>query len=202
MADIEHRNVQLAVQPLQVGQDFLLALQVERGQRLVHQQQARVDGQGTGDADPLAFATREQIGFAVEQMADAQQLDGLIETDPLRAGDALQAVAQVAHHREMGKQAGLLEHVADGPLVRWHPAGGVLPHLAIDGEPSLRGTLQPGNAAQQRGFTRAGVPEQRSDAPTGQARSTSREKPGQSSRKRASIPATSAALLRIWSPGV
>ena len=140
------------MQPLQVGQDFLFTLEVERGQRLVHQQQARTDRQGAGDADPLAFATREQIGLTVKQMGDAQQFDGVIQTDPLRAGDVFQTIAQVAQYREMGKQARFLEHVADGPLVGRQPTSCVLPDLTIDGESPLRGPFQASNATQQRGF--------------------------------------------------
>ena len=41
MADIDHRNA-LVAQPHQIGQDFLLAALIERSQRLVEQQQARL----------------------------------------------------------------------------------------------------------------------------------------------------------------
>ncbi|KDB88474.1 citrate (Si)-synthase domain protein, partial [Bordetella bronchiseptica D989] len=56
MADVDHRDVQFVVQALQVGQDFALALHVQRRQRLVHQQQARAGQQRAGDAHALAFA--------------------------------------------------------------------------------------------------------------------------------------------------
>jgi hypothetical protein len=42
MADIDHGNVEFVAQAFQPGQEFLLARMVERGQRLVHQQQARL----------------------------------------------------------------------------------------------------------------------------------------------------------------
>ena len=57
VADVEHGNLQLAVELFQVGQDFSLAFGVQRGQWLVHQQQARAGGQGAGDGDALALAT-------------------------------------------------------------------------------------------------------------------------------------------------
>ena len=169
VADIQHRNVQLAAQALQVGQDFLFALQVERGQRLVHQQQARVHGQCPRNADPLALATRQGARFAVQQMANSQQRDRLIKARLLCTRGALQAVAQVAHHRKMRKQAGLLEHIANGALVRWHPAAGVLPHFITHHQAPLRCALQPGDAAQQRCLARAGMPKQRGHATHGQA---------------------------------
>ena len=72
MTDVEHGDVQLLVQALQVGQHLLLALEIERGQRLVHQQQARAGHQCTGDADALAFAAGQRRGHALEQMTDAE----------------------------------------------------------------------------------------------------------------------------------
>jgi hypothetical protein len=81
MADVEHRECRVRRAAFEVGQDFLLALQIERGQRLVHQQDARADGQRAGDADAAAFAAGEPIRLAVEQGRDAEQFDGLIEAD-------------------------------------------------------------------------------------------------------------------------
>jgi hypothetical protein len=46
-----------AVQPLQ-GQHLGLALGVQRGQGLVHQQQARAGGQRPGNGHALALAAR------------------------------------------------------------------------------------------------------------------------------------------------
>ena len=64
VADVEHRDRQLVVQPLQVGQDLLLARDVQGGKRLVHQQHPRADRQGAGDGDPLALAAGEAIRLA------------------------------------------------------------------------------------------------------------------------------------------
>jgi hypothetical protein len=58
---------------------------VERGQRLVHQQQARAGRQRAGDRDALALAAGERVGPALQQVADAQQLDHLVEFDAARA---------------------------------------------------------------------------------------------------------------------
>ena len=56
VADVDERNVEFVMQAFKVGQDFLLALQIECGQRLVHQQDLRPGQQCTGDGHTLAFA--------------------------------------------------------------------------------------------------------------------------------------------------
>jgi len=62
----------------------------------------------------------------------------------------------------MRKQTGFLEHVAQWPLVRRQPVATalarvfvVLPDLAVDRQATQWRTLQPGHAAQQRGFAGA-----------------------------------------------
>ena len=81
VADIEHRNLKLIVQALQVRQDLLLALQIQRRQRLVHQQHARVDGQRPRDADTLALAAGERCRLAIQQMRNAKQLDRVLKAE-------------------------------------------------------------------------------------------------------------------------
>ena len=75
MADIDDRDLRLVAQPLDIGQDLGLARVVERGQRLVHQDQLRAGEQRAADRDALLLAARQQAGPAVEQMADAEQVD-------------------------------------------------------------------------------------------------------------------------------
>ncbi|MNL88004.1 hypothetical protein D3C87_2174620 [compost metagenome] len=56
MRDIDDRDPRLVPQPLDIGQDFGLARLVQRRQRLVHQQQARLGEQGASDGDALFLA--------------------------------------------------------------------------------------------------------------------------------------------------
>lgn len=72
VADVERRYFQLVVQALQIRQDFLFAFQIQRRQRLVQEQQARIDGQLSGDADPVSFAAGQSFRLAFEQVADAE----------------------------------------------------------------------------------------------------------------------------------
>ncbi len=57
VADIDDGNRKLIAQPLQVWQDFLLALNVERRQWLVHEQQLWRRQEGPGNRHTLAFTT-------------------------------------------------------------------------------------------------------------------------------------------------
>ena len=62
----------------QLGADLQPGVGVERGQRLVQQQQARVDGQGAGQGDPLGLAAGQLpgLGGGVLGQADALQPGG------------------------------------------------------------------------------------------------------------------------------
>jgi hypothetical protein len=98
---------------------------------------------------------RQGVGPAGHQRRNAQQLHCLLERHAaLRLGHTAAPVVEVAPHIEVGKQAGLLEHIGQGPPVHRHenPGGIVLPGGAVDHQPADVGTLQPGDAAQQRGF--------------------------------------------------
>ena len=140
MAHVQHRNVKFAVQLFEVGQDFGLALRVERGQRLVQKQQARAGGQGARDRHTLTLAARQGVGSALQQMADAEQADDLIERDAaLRRRHALESKRQVLRHAQVREQVGILKHVADGASVHRHKDALriVLPDFAFDGNERL-----------------------------------------------------------------
>ena len=62
MAYVDHRDVQFAVQGIDIRQNLLLAADVHGGQWLVHQQKLRVDGQGPGNRHALAFAAGQGRG--------------------------------------------------------------------------------------------------------------------------------------------
>ena len=160
---IQDGHFQLIVQSRQIGQDFLFAVVIERGQRLVHEQNARIDGQRPRHADAAAFAAGEAVRLAVEQFADAQKLNGLIEAGLQVASglrcDALHAVAQIGQDGKVREEAGLLKDVADRALVRGEPVLIVLPGFALDHEPADGGTFQTSDTAQDGGLARTGMAE-------------------------------------------
>ncbi len=75
MADVDDRNVEFVAQALDVVEDLGLARHVERGQRLVHQQDARLGEQRAADGHALLLPARERRGLAAQQCTKAEQFD-------------------------------------------------------------------------------------------------------------------------------
>ena len=114
MTDIDHRNIQILMQRLDIGQNLLLTVQIEGRQRLIHQQEPGADGQRAGDRHPLPLTAGELIGFSFEQVPDPQQFDGLLQRDFTPCSrQAFDAVFKVTPHGEMLKQTGLLENISE-----------------------------------------------------------------------------------------
>jgi hypothetical protein len=74
-------DAQFFVQAVQVGQHLGLAPRVQRGQRLVHQQQRRAGGQGARDGHALALAAGQAWRAAAAAGAHAQQVHHLVQRD-------------------------------------------------------------------------------------------------------------------------
>jgi hypothetical protein len=66
MGDKDHTHAQLALEPAEQDQDLNLHCRVERGGRLVRQQQARIARQRHRDHRPLAQAARQFVRIGVE----------------------------------------------------------------------------------------------------------------------------------------
>ncbi len=143
MADEQDRDPRLLAQPVEVGQDLLLAGLIERGQRLVEEEQAGAGQERAADSDPLPLAAGQGAGPAVEQRADAEQIHHLGQRRLSgRGAGKPSAIEQVAAHGQMRKQAGVLKHIADAAAVARNvdaPAGieqGVaIEHDAAAGRP-------------------------------------------------------------------
>jgi hypothetical protein len=88
VADVDDRDGQFAVQAFQVGQDFLLALEVERGQRLVHQQDFRAQRAGRGRWR-RAGVRRRRAGWAMRSsrwpMPSSSAISGRVKRQMLRS---------------------------------------------------------------------------------------------------------------------
>ncbi len=108
---------------------------VERAERLVHQQHARLGRQRAGDADALLLATRQGVRHAVAELA-RRQLEQLEQFVDLGVDPGLVPPHQHRHggdvlrHRAVREQAVALDGVADAAAedVRGHGAG----VLAVD----------------------------------------------------------------------
>src|SRR5208282_2229020 len=98
---------------------------------------------------------------------DAQQVDHFVEIDLGAVGRlfARRAEQQVAPHRQMRKQAGFLEHIAQRPLIgRQENAVAVLPQVAVNVAQAVVEAQKTGNATQNRGLAAARGAEQSGDA--------------------------------------
>ncbi len=167
MADIEDRDRELVPQPLDEGQQLALAGRIERGERLVHQQELRRGEQRPADGDPLPLAAGERGRPPVEQMTDPEHGDDGVERQPpVGLGREETAVGEVGAHREMRQQQRVLEHDADAPPVR-RPVDarlGVGQRLAIEADPPAIRPLEPRDQAQSRRFAGSRGAEERGDA--------------------------------------
>ena len=147
----------------QPAPEILANLGVERAERLVEQQHARLDGQRAGEGHTLALPTRELRGIAigelreldeVEQIADA--LGDRVTRGSLGALPRPQAVADVVGHRHVLEERVVLENEADLALLH-RDARRV---GAAEDDAARVGALQPGDDTQQRRLTRSRWPEQ------------------------------------------
>ncbi len=141
---------------------------VERCQRLVHQDQARAGEQGAADRDALLLAARQQARPAVEQMADAEQLDHAVHVAVAFGGRREEAaVAQILPDRHMREQPRVLEDVADAAPVLGHEdaRSRIGQHAPIGDDPALVRAQQPADQIDQRGLARARRAEQRGQPP-------------------------------------
>jgi hypothetical protein len=168
MADIDDRDVRLVAQPLDIGQDLGLARLVERGERLVHQDQLGAGHQRPADGDALLLAAGKQGRPPVEQMLDAEQRDHGVEIGVALAGRGEEAaIAQILRDRQVRKEPRVLKHIADAPPVRRHEDAGfrIDQYAAVDGDSPLVGADQSRDQVDQRRLARAGMTEQRDQPP-------------------------------------
>ena len=164
MAHVDDQDPQLVAQPLDVREDLALALGVERRERLVHEQEARLREEGAADRDALLLAAGETPRSPVEQVADAEEIDDRVERDrPVPRRRALPAVPEVVPHAQVREEARVLEDVADAPALHRHvdPARRIVEHVAVRHDPTFVGPEQAGDRGDDRGLAGAGAPEER-----------------------------------------
>ena len=81
VGDEQESGAELHLQVFQLRAQRLAQLGVERRQRLVHQEHARLAHDRPADRDALHLAAGKPVGLAIEQVLDAQRPGG--------AGDAI-----------------------------------------------------------------------------------------------------------------
>jgi hypothetical protein len=134
-------------------------LRVERAERLVHQQDLRLDRQRAGDRGPLLHPAGQAARIVALEPVQADQVEvrpgARLRRFALHA-ERLQAADDVVPDRLPGQQPRLLEDRPDPVLV----LGGQVDRLAVDQHrPDVR-PLQPGQDPQQGRLPAAVRPEQ------------------------------------------
>ena len=165
--DVEDRQLQLVAQAFDERQYLAFACGVERGKRFVHQQESWAGEQGPADGDALLLAAGE-IGRAPRQQGfDAEELDDRVEARTLFL--LLGAIAEIAAHRIVGKQAGFLKHITQTPFFRRQvdTAFGIEQRLAANDDAAAVGFYESGEGVDHGRLAGAGAAEQRGDAAIG-----------------------------------
>jgi hypothetical protein len=164
--DQHGRDVDLVVQAAQPLAQLGAHLGVERAERLVEQQHARLDGERARQRHPLALAARELIRVALRVAAeadDAEQLgDPGVDARPRLLAD-LQPERDVVVHGHVLERRVVLEDEADLPALRRHARGVV----ALDLDAAGVGRLEAGDDPQQARLARAARAEQRGQRAAG-----------------------------------
>ena len=84
---------------------------VEMAERLVHEQNIGLDGEGPGDSHPLLHATGELPRVFVDLVAELDHVEILLTTVPGLLAAVLLHEKQIVHHRPPGEETRRLEHI-------------------------------------------------------------------------------------------
>src|SRR5467141_2433605 len=125
VGDEDHGFARLLPDGKQLPLHQAAGLRIERAERLIHQQDARVEGERSGDGDALLHAARKLRRIALLKPRQADEIDeGLRPRLTLVAGQrlALEPVEHVLAHRLPWEQCKVLEHdaaIRPGPCDRF-----------------------------------------------------------------------------------
>ena len=128
---------------------------IEIGERLVEQQQPRLDDERARQRHALLLAAGELARQAMLEPAKLDLIENLADAAASLVAPAFakqQAVADVVHHAEMGEQRVVLEDDAEVALVRWRGQDAD----AVRANVAAVGVDEPRDAAQRRRLAAAG----------------------------------------------
>ncbi|MNZ63644.1 hypothetical protein D3C78_817950 [compost metagenome] len=154
MGDIDHRRLDIAMQPGDFGARLHAQRRIEVGKRLVEQEDIRLAHDGAADGDALALAAGKLFRLAVEIGLDGEHarrlVDAIFDFRPLEA-QVFQTEGEVLAHAHMRiKRIGLEDH---GDLaLGWRQRADI---AIADGDGARCDVLETGDDAQQRRFSAA-----------------------------------------------
>src|SRR5690606_10602725 len=149
-----------------LGEEPLAEVAIERPQRFVEHEESRFRSEGPGQGDPLLLTTRQAVDLAGPEPRQADHLQGRLHP-PVDVLDALhpQSEGDVGGDVEMGEEGIALEHQAETAAV-----GGNTHHGSAIPQDVARGDLdKAGDRPQERGLARARRSEDPDDLPVGHA---------------------------------
>ena len=168
VADIDDRQPHLVAEALDIGEDLVLPRFVERGKRLVHEEEAGACEQRPADRHPLLLAAGKARRTPGEEGGDAEEVDHLVERAPAVPPRGQAApVEKVRAHREVREEATFLEDIADPAAVCRHidPPLVVEQHDVVDRDhPAVR-PEEAGDQVDEGGLARPRSPEKRGHQP-------------------------------------
>src|SRR5947209_12677893 len=157
--DVEYRQAQSAIHLLQVGDDVELGGLVERGERLVEQEQTRVAGERARERDALRLAAGDGARAASGRVPDAEAFE---QRQRPRAPPAPRQVCDreldVLQRRHVREEREVLEDVAHAAAAHGHvnAARRVEERLAVNGYKSRVGPDESGDGFQRLRLAGAG----------------------------------------------
>ncbi len=173
VGDVDRGDAELALQPLELVAQRLAQLGVEVGQRLVEQQQRRLDDERPGQREALLLAAGELGGLTLGVRGELHRLQHPVHALPISflpgrsaALAHLQREGDVVEDRHVRPDGVGLEHHAEAALVGRDVDRADAVTLAENSgrSPTVMrpesGLLQAGDRAQRRGLAAAGRAEQ------------------------------------------
>ena len=162
VGDVDHRGAQLAADVHDLELERLAELLVQGAQRLVHEQQGRLEHDRARQRDALLLAAGHLARVAGRVGIQLHQAQGVVHAAlDLGLGELphLERERDVLARRHVREQGVVLEHHAHVALVGRDPADVVA--VDLDGARGLDG--EPRDHPQGRRLARAGRPEQRDE---------------------------------------
>ena len=126
---------------------------VERGERLVEEEQGRIGGEGSGQRHPGPLARRELVRprRCTVTETDPLELETGALAGPVTVGAAAaRPVGDVVDRAQVREEEAVGQHEADPALLRCEPAPPVVPRLATDSHMTLGEGEHPGQGEHGR----------------------------------------------------
>src|SRR5208282_4457728 len=160
--DVDEGDAELLVKALYLELHILAQLLVERTQRLVHEEHARIEDDGARKGHALLLAAGELLRIARLEPGELHGLEhlGHAARDRLLVPPALpEREADVLLDRHVRKERIVLEDHADVAAIGWRMDD----RLRVDVDLAARGELEAGDHHERRRLARAARPQERDE---------------------------------------